>query len=51
MLIVETIAKIRTRYHVQKQGIKQISRELNLSRNTVIKVLREGHTGHTRQRL
>lgn len=46
MLIVETIAKIRTRYHVQKQGIKQISRELNLSRNTIRKVLREGQTAH-----
>lgn len=47
MLIVETIAKIRMRYHVQKQGIKQISRELNVSRNTVRKILREGQTTHT----
>lgn len=46
MLIVETIAKIRLRHHVHKQGIKQISRELGISRNTVRKVLREGKTAH-----
>lgn len=46
MLIVETIAKIRLRYHVHKQGIKQISRELKLSRNTIRKILREDKTVH-----
>lgn len=46
MLIVETIAKIRLRHHVHKQSIRQISRELHISRNTVRKVLREGNTAH-----
>ena len=46
MLIVETIAKIRLRYHVKKQSIKQIARELNLSRNTVRKALRENKTAN-----
>jgi transposase len=44
MLLVETIAKIRIRYHVKKQSIKQICRECNLSRNTVRKILREDKT-------
>jgi len=44
MLIVETISKIRLRYHVHKQSIKQICRELKLSRNTVRKILREDKT-------
>ena len=44
MLIVETIAKIRIRYHTKKQSIKQISRELKLSRNTVRKALRDNKT-------
>jgi transposase len=46
MLIVETIAKIRIRHHVKKESIKQIARELNLSRNTVRKALREDKTAH-----
>ncbi len=44
MLIVETIAKIRLRYHGKKQSIKQIARELQISRNTVRKALREDKT-------
>ena len=44
MLIVETIAKIRIRYHVKGESIKQISRELGLSRNTVRKAIREDKT-------
>lgn len=50
MLIVETIAKIRIRYHVKKQSIKQITRELKLSRNTVRKALRENKTDNEYQR-
>ena len=46
MLIVETIAKIRRYYFVEKRGIKQISRDLNISRNTVRKVIRSGNTKH-----
>ena len=39
MLTVETIGKIRLK-HKQGKSIRGISRELNLSRNTVRKVLR-----------
>ena len=47
MLIVETIAKIR-RYHFSEgKGIKQICRELRLSRNTVRSVIRSGATEHS----
>jgi len=46
MLIVETIAKIRRYYFVKKKGIKEISRDLNISRNTVRKIIRGGQTKH-----
>ncbi len=46
MLIVETIAKIRRYYFVEGRKIKQISRDLNISRNTVRKVIRSGKTKH-----
>ena len=38
---METIAKIRRDYHVEKKGIKQIARERCVSRNTVRKVIRK----------
>ena len=41
MLIVETIAKIRRYHFVEGRKIKQISRDLNISRNTVRKVIRK----------
>jgi hypothetical protein len=44
MLIVETIAKIRRAYFVQKKPIKAICRELGLSRKVVRKVLRSEAT-------
>jgi len=44
MLIVETIAKIRRAYHRDKKPIRQIAREMNLSRNTVRKILRSDTT-------
>ncbi len=44
MLIVETIGKIRRMYHVDGKKIKTISRELNLSKNTVRKVIRSDAT-------
>ncbi|MBW1792100.1 MAG: IS21 family transposase [Deltaproteobacteria bacterium] len=44
MLIVETIAKIRRYFFVEGKKIKQISRDLQLSRNTVRKVIRSGIT-------
>lgn len=46
MLIVETIAKIRRYYFVEGRKIKQISRDLNISKNTVRKVIRSGKTRH-----
>ena len=50
MLIVETIAKIRIRYHVKGESIKQITRELGLSRNTIRKALREDKTAKEYER-
>ena len=44
MLVVETIARIRRAYFVQGKAIKQICRELNLSRKVVRKVLRSEET-------
>jgi hypothetical protein len=44
MLIVETIAKIRRAYFVQKRSIKAICRELGVSRKVVRKVLRSDAT-------
>ena len=44
MLVVETIAKIRRAYFIQGKSIKQICRELRVSRNTVRKVVRSGVT-------
>ncbi|MET4102192.1 hypothetical protein ABIE58_001622 [Roseovarius sp. MBR-78] len=44
MLVVETIAKIRRAYFIQRKPIKEIYRELRVSRNTVWKVVRSGAT-------
>ena len=44
MLVVETIAKIRRAYFIQGKSIKQICRELRVSRNTVRKAVRSGAT-------
>jgi transposase len=44
MLVVETIAKIRRAYFVQKKAIKEICRELKVSRKTVRRVVRSGAT-------
>ena len=50
MLVVETIAKIRRAYFQDKKPIKQIYRELRVSRNTVRKVIRSGATALTYER-
>jgi hypothetical protein len=50
MLVVETIAKIRRAYFQFKKPIKQISRELRISRKTVRKVIRSGATEFTYER-
>ena len=44
MLIVETIAKVRRSYFVQKRSIKAICREFRLSRKVVRKVIRSEAT-------
>jgi transposase len=44
MLVVETVAKIRRAYFVQKKPIKEICRELRISRKVVRKVLRSDAT-------
>jgi orotate phosphoribosyltransferase-like protein len=41
---VDTIARIRREYFVRGRSIKEIVRELHVSRNTVRKVLRSGAT-------
>ena len=44
MLVVETIGRIRRERFVKGKSIKEIVRELKVSRNTVRKVLRSGAT-------
>ena len=50
MLVVETIARIRREYFVQKKPIKEIVRDVKVSRNTVRKVIRSGATVFTYDR-
>ncbi len=50
MLVVETIARIRGEHFVQGKSIKEIARDLRLSRNTVRKVLRSGETSFAYER-
>jgi hypothetical protein len=42
MLVVETIGRIRREHFVKGKSIKEIVRELKVSRNTVRQVLRSG---------
>lgn len=44
MLVVETVARIRREYFVNKKPIKEIVRVVKVSRNTVRKVIRSGAT-------
>jgi transposase len=50
MLVVETIARIRREFFVKGRSIKEIVRELKVSRNTVRKVLRSGATAFSYER-
>ena len=50
MLIVETIARIRREYFLEGKTIREIARDLRLSRNTVRKVVRSGTTRFTYDR-
>jgi transposase len=44
MLVVETVGRIRRAYFVEGRSIKEICRDLKISRNTIRKVLRSGET-------
>jgi len=50
MLIVETIGRIRREHFVKGRAIKEIARDLKLSRNTVRKVLRSDTTSFEYER-
>src|ERR1700752_3550356 len=51
MLGVETIARIRREHFIKGKTIKEIARDLKVSRNTVRKVLRSGETSFKYERL
>jgi transposase len=50
MLTVETIGRIRREHFVKGKTIKEITRDLKVSRNTVRKVLRSGETAFEYER-
>jgi len=50
MLVVETIARIRREHFIKGKTIKEIARDLRVSRNTVRKVLRSGETSFEYER-
>ena len=50
MLIVETIGRIRREHLVKGKSIKEIARNLKISRNTVRKILRSGETSFSYER-
>src|SRR5437763_5456878 len=51
MLIVETVARIRREHFIKGKTIKEIARDLKVSRNTVRKVLRSGETSFEYERV
>ena len=51
MLVVETVARIRREHFVKGKTIKEIARDLGVSRNTVRKVLRSGETSFEYERV
>jgi predicted transcriptional regulator len=50
MLTVETIGRIRREHFFKGKTIKEIARDLRVSRNTVRKVLRSGETSFEYER-
>jgi transposase len=50
MLVVETVGRIRREHFVQGKSIKEIARDLRMSRNTVRKILRSGETSFAYER-
>ena len=51
MLVVETIARIWREHFIKGKTIKEIARDLKVSRNTVRKVLRSGETSFEYERV
>src|SRR5271166_1784689 len=51
MLIVETIARIRREHFIKGKTIREIARDLKVSRNTVRKILRSGETSFEYERV
>ena len=51
MLTVETIGRIRREHLLKGKTIKEIARDLKVSRNTVRKVLRSGETSFEYERV
>ncbi len=47
---VDTIARVRREFFVRGRSIKEIARELHISRNTVRKIVRGGETAFTYER-
>jgi transposase len=47
---VDTIARVRREFFVRGRSIKEIGRELHISRNTVRKIVRSGETAFTYER-
>jgi AraC-like DNA-binding protein len=50
MLIVETIGRIRREHFLKGKSIKEIARDLKISRKTVRRVLRSGETSFSYER-
>jgi len=50
MLIVETVGPIRREHLVKGKSIKEIARDLRISRNTVRRILRSGETSFSYER-
>ncbi|MGH7084878.1 MAG: IS21 family transposase, partial [Acetobacteraceae bacterium] len=50
MLIVETVGRIRREHLIKGKSIKEIARDLKVSRNTVRKILRSGETSFSYER-
>jgi transposase len=50
MLVVETIGRIRREHFAKGKSIKEIARDLKISRNTVRRVLRSGETSFSYER-
>jgi predicted transcriptional regulator len=51
MLVVDTISRIRGEHFIKGKTIKEIARDLKMSRNTIRKVLRSGETSFEYERV